>query len=143
MARTLPRRQRRHRRRNRNHQPRQERRDTAAGLLRPVGGRRRREGVNMTMAAVTRPATRPLPDADVLAFIYLEARLADEGRYSEWGWLWAGEDPVEYRVPLHPDDDPRTTPAYIIDNGRRNRSRVAQLNTRNRHFQVQTSLNRR
>src|SRR5690606_39743929 len=78
MARTLPRRQRRHRRRNRNHQPRQERRDTAAGLLRPVGGRRRREGVNMTMAAVTRPATRPLPDADVLAFIYLEARLAED-----------------------------------------------------------------
>jgi len=32
-------------------------------------------------AAATRPVIRPLPDADVLSFIYLEARLADEGRY--------------------------------------------------------------
>jgi 3-phenylpropionate/cinnamic acid dioxygenase small subunit len=94
-------------------------------------------------AAVTRPVIRPLPDADVLSFIYLEARLADEGRYSEWESLWADEGPVEYRVPMHPDDDPRTTLAYINDNRRRIRSRVAQLNTGNRHSQTPPSVMRR
>jgi len=63
------------------------------------------------------PTFRPLPDADILSFLYLEARLADEGRYSEWEALWADDDEtVLYRVPMHPDDDPRTTLAYINDN---------------------------
>ena len=35
-----------------------------------------------------RPALRPLPDPEILSFLYLEARLADEGRYSEWEALW-------------------------------------------------------
>jgi 3-phenylpropionate/cinnamic acid dioxygenase small subunit len=95
-------------------------------------------------AAVTRPALRPLPDAEILSFLYLEARLADEGRYSEWEALWADDDDsVEYRVPMHPDDDPRTTLAYINDNRRRIRSRVAQLNTGNRHSQTPPSVMRR
>jgi 3-phenylpropionate/cinnamic acid dioxygenase small subunit len=99
----------------------------------------------MSVAARTesRPIARPLPDADVLSFLYLEARLADEGRYSEWESLWADEDPVEYRVPMHPDDDPRTTLAYINDNRRRIKSRVAQLNTGNRHSQTPPSVMRR
>jgi len=93
---------------------------------------------------VTRPATRPIPDADILAFLYLEARLADEGRYSEWESLWADDDDaVVYRVPMHPDDDPRTTLAYINDNRRRIKSRVAQLNTGNRHSQTPPSVMRR
>lgn len=84
-----------------------------------------------------------MPDADILAFLYLEARLADEGRYSEWESLWADDDDaVVYRVPMHPDDDPRTTLAYINDNRRRIKSRVAQLNTGNRHSQTPPSVMR-
>jgi 3-phenylpropionate/cinnamic acid dioxygenase small subunit len=87
---------------------------------------------------------RPLPDAEILSFLYLEARLADEGRYSEWESLWADDDDaVVYRVPMHPDDDPRTTLAYINDNRRRIASRVAQLNTGNRHSQTPPSVMRR
>lgn len=95
----------------------------------------------------TRPSIRPLPDAELLSFLYLEARLADEGRYSEWESLWAedggADDTIIYRVPVHPDDDPRTTLAYINDNRRRIKSRVAQLNTGNRHSQTPPSVMRR
>ncbi len=91
-----------------------------------------------------RPVLRPVPDAEILSFLYLEARLADEGRYSEWEALWADDDDrVEYRVPMHPDDNPRTTLAYINDNRRRIKSRVAQLNTGNRHSQTPPSMLRR
>ncbi|GAB4675291.1 aromatic-ring-hydroxylating dioxygenase subunit beta [Mycobacterium avium] len=91
-----------------------------------------------------RPALRPIPDPEILSFLYLEARLADEGRYSEWEALWADDDDtVEYRVPMHPDDDPRTALAYINDNRRRIKSRVAQLNTGNRHSQTPPSVMRR
>lgn len=92
----------------------------------------------------TRAALRPVPDPEILSFLYLEARLADEGRYSDWESLWADDDDsVEYRVPMHPDDDPRTTLAYINDNRRRIKSRVAQLNTGNRHSQTPASVMRR
>lgn len=96
--------------------------------------------------ATDRPASiaaamRPVPDPVILSFLYLESRLADEGRYSEWESLWA--DDAEYRVPMHPDDDPRTSLAYINDNRRRIASRVAQLNTGNRHSQVPPSHLRR
>jgi 3-phenylpropionate/cinnamic acid dioxygenase small subunit len=90
----------------------------------------------------TVPTLRPLPDEEILAFLYLEARLADEGRYSEWEALW-DDDNVVYRVPMHPDDDPRTTLAYVNDNRRRIKSRVAQLNTGNRHSQTPPSVMRR
>ena len=91
-----------------------------------------------------RPVLRPLPDAEILSFLYLEARLADEGRYSEWESLWADDDAsVLYRVPMHPEDDPRTTLAYVNDNRRRIKSRVAQLNTGNRHSQTPPSVMRR
>jgi 3-phenylpropionate/cinnamic acid dioxygenase small subunit len=91
----------------------------------------------------TVPTLRPLPDDEILSFLYLEARLADEGRYSEWEALWDDGDDVVYRVPMHPDDDPRTTLAYINDNRRRIKSRVAQLNTGNRHSQTPPSVMRR
>lgn len=98
----------------------------------------------MSMATEARdqkPAVRSIPDSEILSFLYLEARLADEGRYSEWEALWA--DDAEYRVPMHPDDNPRTTVAYINDNRRRIKSRVAQLNTGNRHSQTPPSVMRR
>jgi 3-phenylpropionate/cinnamic acid dioxygenase small subunit len=92
----------------------------------------------------TRPVLRPLPNDELLSFLYLEARLADEGRYSEWEALWADDDDtVVYRVPMHPGDDPRTTLAYVNDNRRRIKSRVAQLNTGNRHSQTPPSVMRR
>jgi len=83
----------------------------------------------------------PVPDPDVTAFIYYEARLADEARYSEWEQLW--DDDALYWVPMHPDDDPRTTLSYIYDNRNRIKSRVAQLNTGNRHSQTPPSVMRR
>lgn len=100
----------------------------------------------MTVNAVptTRPVPRALPESDILSFLFLEARLADEGRYSEWESLWADDDDsVVYRVPMHPDDDARTTLAYVNDNRRRIKSRVAQLNTGNRHSQTPPSVMRR
>lgn len=100
--------------------------------------------MTVTAASQARPTVRPLPDAEILSFLYLEARLADEGRYSEWETLWADDDDrVVYRVPMHPEDDPRTTLAYINDNRRRIESRVAQLNTGNRHSQTPPSVMRR
>ncbi|RAV03935.1 aromatic-ring-hydroxylating dioxygenase subunit beta [Mycolicibacter senuensis] len=90
------------------------------------------------------PLLRALPEPDIMAFLYLEARLADEGRYSEWEALWADDDDtVQYRVPMHPDDDPRMKLAYINDNRRRIKSRIAQLNTGNRHSQTPPSVMRR
>lgn len=77
----------------------------------------------------------------VAAFIFREARLADEARYSEWESLWA--DDASYRVPMRPDDDPARTIAYINDNRARIKSRVAQLNTGVRHSQTPPSVMRR
>jgi 3-phenylpropionate/cinnamic acid dioxygenase small subunit len=80
-------------------------------------------------------------DLSVAAFIYLEARLADEARYSEWEALWA--DDARYWVPRHPDTDPDLEVSYIYDNRRRIASRVAQLNTGVRHSQTPPSRIRR
>ncbi|WP_016881613.1 MULTISPECIES: aromatic-ring-hydroxylating dioxygenase subunit beta [unclassified Rhodococcus (in: high G+C Gram-positive bacteria)] len=87
------------------------------------------------------PLPLPAPDADIAAFLNLEARLADEARYSEWELLW--DDDALYWVPMHPDDDPKTRLSYIYDNRRRIKSRVAQLNTGNRHSQTPPSVMRR
>lgn len=83
----------------------------------------------------------PPPDAEVASFLYLEARLADEARYSEWEELW--DDDALYWVPMHPGDDPRRRLSYIYDNRHRIKSRVAQLNTGNRHSQTPPSVMRR
>jgi 3-phenylpropionate/cinnamic acid dioxygenase small subunit len=74
-------------------------------------------------------------------FIYREARLADEARYSEWESLW--DDDALYWVPMHPDDDPETRLSYVYDNRQRIKSRVAQLNTGVRHSQTPPSVMRR
>ncbi len=80
-------------------------------------------------------------DPAVAAFLFLEARLADEARYSEWEQLW--DDDALYWVPMHPDDDPERKVSYIYDNRRRIKSRVAQLNTGVRHSQTPPSVMRR
>src|ERR1700744_2243720 len=74
-------------------------------------------------------------------FIYTEARLADESRYSEWEALW--DDDALYWVPMHPDADPATAVSYVYDNRTRIGSRVAQLNTGVRHSQTPPSVLRR
>jgi 3-phenylpropionate/cinnamic acid dioxygenase small subunit len=80
-------------------------------------------------------------DPAVAAFIFHEARLADEARYSDWEALW--EDDGLYWVPMHPDDDPNKKVSYIYDNRRRIKSRIAQLNTGVRHSQTPPSVMRR
>jgi len=80
-------------------------------------------------------------DPALVAFIYREARLADEARYSEWEALW--DDDAAYWVPMSPDADPETQVSYINDNRTRIRSRVAQLNTGVRHSQTPPSVLRR
>lgn len=80
-------------------------------------------------------------DPALAGFIYKEARLADEARYSEWEALW--EDDALYWVPMSPDDDPETRLSYIYDNRRRLKSRIAQLNTGVRHSQTPPSMMRR
>ena len=84
---------------------------------------------------------RTAVDPALAAFIYREARLADEARYSEWETLW--DDDAHYLVPIHPDDDPERKVAYLNDNRRRIKSRVAQLNTGVRHSQMPPSVLRR
>jgi 3-phenylpropionate/cinnamic acid dioxygenase small subunit len=80
-------------------------------------------------------------DPSVAAFLFLEARLADEARYSDWEALW--DDDAQYWVPMHPDDDPDRHVSYIYDNRRRIKSRIAQLNTGVRHSQTPPSMLRR
>ncbi|PPJ17446.1 aromatic-ring-hydroxylating dioxygenase subunit beta [Nocardia nova] len=91
--------------------------------------------------SIAAPQPLPVPDPEIEAFLYLEARLADEARYSEWEALWA--DDALYWVPMRPEDDPAVNLAYIHDNRRRIKSRVAQLNTGHRHSQTPPSVMRR
>ena len=92
-------------------------------------------------AALSEPAVAAGVDPALVAFIYREARLADEARYSEWEALWDAD--ATYWVPMSPDADPETTVSYINDNRNRIRSRVAQLNTGVRHSQTPPSVLRR
>ena len=95
----------------------------------------------MTETLLDDPSAAAGVDPALVAFIYHEARLADEARYSEWEALWAGD--ATYWVPMSPDADPDTQVSYINDNRSRIRSRVAQLNTGVRHSQVPPSVLRR
>jgi 3-phenylpropionate/cinnamic acid dioxygenase small subunit len=80
-------------------------------------------------------------EPELAAFVFLEARLADEARYDEWEALWA--DDARYWVPLTEGADPDKQVSYIYDNRRRLASRIAQLNTGVRHAQTPPSKMRR
>src|ERR1700756_4255273 len=95
----------------------------------------------MTQTTLTDPSAAAGVDPALVAFIYHEARLADEARYTEWEALW--DDDATYWVPMSPDADPETQVSYINDNRTRIRSRVAQLNTGVRHSQTPPSVLRR
>jgi benzoate/toluate 1,2-dioxygenase beta subunit len=85
-------------------------------------------------------------DADARAatdFLYLEARLADEGRYAEWLALWT--DDALYWVPATTDPaaDPDKHLSHIYDNRARLETRVKMLQTGVRWSQAPASLMRR
>ena len=79
----------------------------------------------MTEMILSDPSAAAGVDPDLVAFIYHEARLADEARYSEWEALW--DDDGTYWVPMSPDADPETQVSYINDNRARIRSRVRRV----------------
>ena len=81
-------------------------------------------------------------DAPLVDLIVLEARLADEARYSEWLALWHPTDAL-YWVPMHEGADPDTEISYIYDNAPRIAKRIAQLMTGARHSQTPPSKLRR
>jgi len=79
---------------------------------------------------------------EIEAFLYLEARLADESRYAEWEALVT--DAMHYWVPKGPADyDPATRLSYINDNRTRLGTRIKQLQTGLRHSQTPVSPMRR
>ncbi len=77
----------------------------------------------------------------VVAFIHLEAQLADEARYDEWEALWS--DQANYWVPRRDGLDPATQVSHINDNRARIATRVAQLKTGYRYSQEPASPMRR
>lgn len=90
---------------------------------------------------ITSDALQSVIDPSVLALLNLEARLADEARYSEWEQLWT--DDGLYWVPMSEDADPATQLSYIYDNRKRIRQRINQLNSGARHSQTPPSKMRR
>jgi 3-phenylpropionate/cinnamic acid dioxygenase small subunit len=76
-------------------------------------------------------------------FVYREARLADEARYTEWHALWT-EDAV-YWVPATTDPaaDPEKHLSHIYDNRARLETRIKMLQTGHRYSQEPPSLMRR
>jgi 3-phenylpropionate/cinnamic acid dioxygenase small subunit len=74
--------------------------------------------LNKAAAAVDR--------AEIEAFIYREARFADEHRYDEWAGLWT--DDAIYWVPANSDDyDPHHHLSIIYDDRGRIQDRVDRL----------------
>jgi benzoate/toluate 1,2-dioxygenase beta subunit len=85
-------------------------------------------------------------DPDLLrrveAWVYREARLADEHDYDGWEALWAEE--ATYWVPANGDaTDPEREMSIIHDNRSRIATRVRQLKTGRRHAQRPRSSLRR
>lgn len=80
--------------------------------------------------------------AEVEAFLYREARLADEHAYDEWESLWT--DDAVYWVPANgADTDPDTQMSIIYDNRSRISVRIKQFHTGKRHSQAPPSNLRR
>ena len=79
---------------------------------------------------------------EIEAFLYLEARLADESRYAEWEALVS--DDMHYWVPKGAANyDPATRLSYINDNRARLATRIRQLQTGLHHAQTPPSPMRR
>jgi 3-phenylpropionate/cinnamic acid dioxygenase small subunit len=79
---------------------------------------------------------------EIEAFLFHEARLADESRYEEWEDLVT--DDMRYWVPAGAADyDPNLRLSYINDNRSRLATRIRQLKTGLRHSQTPPSVMRR
>jgi benzoate/toluate 1,2-dioxygenase subunit beta len=79
---------------------------------------------------------------DIEQFLFLEARLADEGDYDGWEALWT--DDGVYWIPANGDDiDPTTQMSIVFDNRSRIALRVRQLKHDKRHSQNPRSRLRR
>ena len=79
---------------------------------------------------------------EIEAFVFLEARLADESRYGEWEALTT--DDFHYWVPNgRADYDPATRLSYVNDNRARLATRIRQLESGVRHAQTPPSPMRR
>ncbi len=80
--------------------------------------------------------------AKIEAFLYLEARLADENRYGDWLALWT--DDAIYWVPANEDDyDHRQHISIIYDDRKRLQDRVERLMSGEAWSQVPKSRMRR
>lgn len=78
----------------------------------------------------------------IVAFLFREARLADESRYDEWELLV--DEQMLYWVPgAHSDPDPDRTVSLIADNRSRLHNRILQLKTGRRLAQQPVSPMRR
>jgi 3-phenylpropionate/cinnamic acid dioxygenase small subunit len=99
------------------------------------------------VSAAAPAEARPLLVAEDLrreieAFLYLEARLADESRYAAWEALVT--DDMHYWVPKGAADyDPAERLSYINDNRARLATRIRQLKSGLRHAQTPVSPMRR
>jgi benzoate/toluate 1,2-dioxygenase beta subunit len=87
-----------------------------------------------------------ISDADqkaVEVFLYKEARLADEARYTEWEALWT--DDAIYWVPAttDPNVDPNKQISHIYDNRNRIATRIKLLQSGHRYSQEPASSMRR
>ncbi len=79
---------------------------------------------------------------EVEAFLYLEARLADESHYSEWEDL-VDDDMLYWVATGDGNYDPNKKVSITYDNRSRLATRIRQLNTGARHAQLPPSPMRR
>jgi len=79
----------------------------------------------------------------VAAFLYKEARLADEARYAEWEELWTDDGVYWVPATTDPAADPDHQLSHIYDNRNRIATRVKLLQTGHRFSQVPASSMRR
>jgi benzoate/toluate 1,2-dioxygenase subunit beta len=71
---------------------------------------------------------------EVEQFLYREARLCDEHRFTDWEALWT--DDAVYWVPANGDDtDPTRQVSVLFDNRSRIATRIRQLESGKRHAQ--------
>ena len=78
-----------------------------------------------------------------IAFLYLEARLADEARYAEWLALWTDDGVYWVPATADPAAEPDRHISHIYDNRARLDTRVRMLQTGHRLSQEPVSRMRR
>ena len=79
----------------------------------------------------------------VTAFLYEEARLADEARYPEWLALWTDDGVYWVPATTDPAADPQKHLSHVYDNRARLETRVKLLQTGHRYSQEPASSMRR